>query len=610
MNLKNKKNQSQNTMNIQKVDYANFGTFKITPSNELIAWRGKSFMCKEPTTIEWLQCLSSESWLIDIGANIGIYTIPAALFHVSKVIAIEPEPTNYTELLKNINLNKIESQKVTALPLGISTEYANQPTEIFISKDQAGGSCHQIGSNHDHKLQSISVKRKTKSVYCIALDHLITTANVPHDTPLHIKIDVDGIEADVCDSLFTSGLIHRLSSIQIELNPEIKEHKSLIHKLIISGFIFSTKQVNKARRRSGDFKGFAEYVFIPSFEPETLSNLNLPQSLKNQHTTLYRMYGDNSIELKDEHLFNLDKISNHQAQLSEFSRIPSSAIIKSIFNIQELIRAKENILCCLKTQQNSFKFSSSNDFTQQDSLRIRIDHSQLKAIDSKYIDYISKRFSSIDLARSLFNYSKILSNVTDKNQQPLNHKYFNGNYLLIARIRHFVDLKGYYLSKHNDALDTIFAMIVPLIPYSTSTSILSPSPSAELPKTPSYINIKDLQNSFQQELTSSMQNEEIYYDNKKGTNAKVVCKTHRIPVKPGEAAMIFNQCSFIYNLHASHADIHRIATGHGVFPPIEDFVRPVLLVDYLIKNKTYQDRLQSYEQVICNSKLLLDSTND
>ena len=66
----------------ETVQYLPYGQFDIAASSDMIRWRAKSFLVKEPTTLEWLQSLESNSWLIDIGANIGIYTVPSALFHV------------------------------------------------------------------------------------------------------------------------------------------------------------------------------------------------------------------------------------------------------------------------------------------------------------------------------------------------------------------------------------------------------------------------------------------------------------------------------------------------------------------------------------------------
>ena len=66
------------------VEYPGYGKFKICGGNKMLKFRAESFLAKEPTTLEWLQALEADSLLIDIGANIGIYAIPASLFHVKK----------------------------------------------------------------------------------------------------------------------------------------------------------------------------------------------------------------------------------------------------------------------------------------------------------------------------------------------------------------------------------------------------------------------------------------------------------------------------------------------------------------------------------------------
>ena len=112
-------------MQVKQIDYPGFGSFAIYATNNVLKFRAKSFLSKEPTTIDWIKSLEKDSVLIDVGANIGIYTIPCALFHVRKVIAIEPEIRNYNMLLNNLDLNQISNDTVEALPLAISTQYEN-----------------------------------------------------------------------------------------------------------------------------------------------------------------------------------------------------------------------------------------------------------------------------------------------------------------------------------------------------------------------------------------------------------------------------------------------------------------------------------------------------
>ena len=59
----------------QEIDYPGYGSFKVYASNEVLKWRANSFLTKEPTTLQWMQGLEN-SVLIDVGINIGIYTLP------------------------------------------------------------------------------------------------------------------------------------------------------------------------------------------------------------------------------------------------------------------------------------------------------------------------------------------------------------------------------------------------------------------------------------------------------------------------------------------------------------------------------------------------------
>ena len=146
------------------VDYPPYGSFKVVASSDLMLWREKTFHTKEPTAIQWIQSLEKDSILIDVGANVGIYTIPASLFHVKKVIAIEPEIEVYTKLLKNIEANAVEVS-VDALPLAVSTVFANSSNNFDLTRDEPGISRHQVVCSHDHELQSVQENIKKRSIY-------------------------------------------------------------------------------------------------------------------------------------------------------------------------------------------------------------------------------------------------------------------------------------------------------------------------------------------------------------------------------------------------------------------------------------------------------------
>ena len=216
----------------QLISYPKYGSFRISTTNKTLKLRAETFLKKEPTTLEWLQSLEDDSMLIDVGANIGIYSIPSALFHVKKVIALEQGILNFNMLLKNMELNDISSNEIEALPLAVSTKHAGRSRKIYLTREEAGESCHQIGKNQDHLLNENPIPRKSRSVYCVSLSSVVKQIDEYHNGPLHIKIDVNGIEEDVCQSLFDDKLINRISSLQIKLNYGLASHNLLVKKLI------------------------------------------------------------------------------------------------------------------------------------------------------------------------------------------------------------------------------------------------------------------------------------------------------------------------------------------------------------------------------------------
>ncbi len=68
-------------------------------------WRAERLYINEPKTLEWISQFQPSDILFDIGANVGMYSIWAAVTRDISVISIEPESQNYAVLNKNILLN-------------------------------------------------------------------------------------------------------------------------------------------------------------------------------------------------------------------------------------------------------------------------------------------------------------------------------------------------------------------------------------------------------------------------------------------------------------------------------------------------------------------------
>ena len=225
-----------------------------TPSS-FTKWRVDSFFQKEPITIEWIAAFAPQEVLVDIGANVGMYTIWAAKTRGTKVYAFEPEAQNYALLNRNIELNGLGGQvKAYCVALSDQAGYS----ELHLSDLRAGGSCHSLGERVDFAHRPMN---PAFSQGCVAarLDDLVALGTVP--LPHYIKIDVDGFEPKVIAGARSVLQDSQVQSLLVETNQNLADHLQMIADLQALGFRYDPAQVAAAERKDGAFKGVAEYVY-------------------------------------------------------------------------------------------------------------------------------------------------------------------------------------------------------------------------------------------------------------------------------------------------------------------------------------------------------------
>lgn len=230
-----------------KVSYA-------TP-NTATEWRVETLFTKEPETIEWIAKFQPDEVLVDIGANIGLYTIWAAKTRGVRVYAFEPESQNYAVLYRNIVSNQL-SKQVVAYCAALSDEA--DYSLLHLNQFQAGRANHSYGEKVDYQLEYRDFE---VSQGCIAttLDNLVATGAVP--IPDYLKIDVDGFEHKVLAGCANTLIDRRLRSVLIEINTNLEEHRKIIADMKALGFSYSMEQVRVAMRTEGPFSGIGNYVF-------------------------------------------------------------------------------------------------------------------------------------------------------------------------------------------------------------------------------------------------------------------------------------------------------------------------------------------------------------
>lgn len=129
---------------------------------------------------------------LDIGAHIGKYSILFA-DRFEKVIAVEPEENNFSTLLRNIRLNKLEG-KITPLKRAVYNESDLVLTMTLDSLNLGAHSVLSLRNSRDARLSQQDVRT-------ITIDDITQRCEIPPEDISFVKIDVEGAEYLVLDGM-------------------------------------------------------------------------------------------------------------------------------------------------------------------------------------------------------------------------------------------------------------------------------------------------------------------------------------------------------------------------------------------------------------------------
>jgi FkbM family methyltransferase len=146
-----------------------------------------------------LHVLRTSDLFVDVGANVGSYTILASAALGAKTIAFEPIPTTYGHLVDNIDLNGVHDL-VTAHNIGVGAERGEL---IFTSSLDTVN--HVLGAA-ESDIASTKIAVNT-------LDEMLGESR-----PTVIKIDVEGFETRVIDGAAKALSRDTLLAVVMELN--------------------------------------------------------------------------------------------------------------------------------------------------------------------------------------------------------------------------------------------------------------------------------------------------------------------------------------------------------------------------------------------------------
>lgn len=155
--------------------------------------------------VNYLEDQSTPFTFVDIGANQGLYTILAAQNKFcAKVYAFEPVANTFSLLNANLNANKV-NDKVQAIQAAVSLETGR--TEISKKPWHSGAATMRKLPRWFRFTETISTIGPTT-----------LQALIPFTADLIIKVDVEGHERVVFDTLVASGLLHNTKAVFYEIN--------------------------------------------------------------------------------------------------------------------------------------------------------------------------------------------------------------------------------------------------------------------------------------------------------------------------------------------------------------------------------------------------------
>lgn len=185
-----------------------------------------------------LHVLREEDLFIDVGANVGSYTILACAAMGASGYAFEPVPSTFKRLFENIRLNHLEN-RVNCLNIGVGRE---QGSIVFTSDMDTTNHALASGEKNDN---TISVEVSTLDI--VLRDEL----------PTLIKIDVEGYETPVLEGALETLEKQTLHSVIMELNGSGNRYgfdESRILEMM-SNYGFRTYSYNPLDRTLVDLQG-------------------------------------------------------------------------------------------------------------------------------------------------------------------------------------------------------------------------------------------------------------------------------------------------------------------------------------------------------------------
>jgi FkbM family methyltransferase len=244
--------QLVNSVMEQVVDLSYNGLkLKFSTPNRLCHWRANTFATKEPETLEWIDGLPDNCVLWDIGANVGIYSVYAALKRNCRVWAFEPSVFNLELLARNIALNNL-SNRVCIVPIALSNKLG--ASQMQLTTTDWGGALSTFGEDFGWDGKEIRKIFEYKTLG-ITMEQVGSLLDIPN--PVYIKIDVDGLEHFILKG--GKNVLKQVTGVLIEVNDDFQAQADECNKLLTDAGL------TLKEKRHSDMIANNEYGFQNSY---------------------------------------------------------------------------------------------------------------------------------------------------------------------------------------------------------------------------------------------------------------------------------------------------------------------------------------------------------
>ena len=195
----------------------------VKPGAGQSAKRYSHLRVKEPETLKWINDMSKDSILLDIGSNVGVFTLASIYKGIRGCIAIDPSIQNCVELYNLCTQNNITNVSIWCATLTKQQKISEckvDEAQLTTLERQVSKFNYKVDSYAGlgfipQFLEKVDIKNQLSPPLNIDQIDNIKSVGISH-----IKIDTDGAELEILGTINNLLETDSLKSILFELRSE------------------------------------------------------------------------------------------------------------------------------------------------------------------------------------------------------------------------------------------------------------------------------------------------------------------------------------------------------------------------------------------------------